>query len=222
MIERGDHRVLSEPFSHAYYDGPARRSSRFETTHAEATIERILADVLDQAAHEPVFVKDMAYHALRDDADADAALLTRCTNTFLIRDPAWTVPSLARRWPDFTRDEVGFDALARLVATTEQLGVEPLIIDNDDLRSDPPGTVAAWCQAVGIPFVPEALSWEPGHQDGWDRWSDWHQTTTRSRGFFPLTGEPPPPVADRRIADAIATAQPAYERLRARKLAGNS
>jgi hypothetical protein len=222
MIERGDHHVLSEPFSHAYYDGPERRSARFETTRPDATVEQVMRDVLEHVEREPVFVKDMAYHIFQDDPEADAAFVARCTNTFLIRDPAWSVPSLARQWRDFTQEEVGMDALERMVAMVDHLGTDPIVVDNDDLRADPVGTVRAWCEAVGIPFVPAALAWEPGHREGWDRWSDWHATTTRTSGFLPPTGEPPPPVDDRRVADAITAARPAYERLRERRLPGAS
>lgn len=64
MIERGDHTVFDEPFSRSYYYGPERRSDRF-TESLPASSDSELLDMLEKAATErPVFVKDMAYHAL--------------------------------------------------------------------------------------------------------------------------------------------------------------
>jgi hypothetical protein len=215
MAERGDHAVLSEPFSRAYYDGPNRQSTRFPVTEPDATIARIADDLVRAADGRRLFVKDMAYHAC---AEATTELLGRFANAFLIRDPAWSVPSFAKHWPDFTREELGFDAMARLVAIVEHLGRDVVLIDSDDLRADPAGTVAAWCAAVDIPFIADALDWEPGRQDGWERWADWHEETARSAGFLPPETGPPPVVDDVRLAAAIAEATPVYEGLRAKRL----
>jgi len=215
MSERGDHVVLSEPFSRAYYDGPEQQSSRFPVTAPDATVGSIAADVLHAGAREPVFVKDMAYHVHRG---ATPALLEQLTNTFLIRDPAWSVPSFAAHWPDFTDHELGFDAVAGLVAMVESLGCDVVIFDSADLRDDPAGIVRAWCTAVGIPFDEDALRWTPGRQPGWERWSEWHEGTARSSGFLPPeTGAPPAP-DDPRVAAAIAGATPVYEALRAKRV----
>jgi hypothetical protein len=46
MIERGDHLVLDEPWSRAYYFGPDRRSDRFELTFPESTYAGVEAGVL--------------------------------------------------------------------------------------------------------------------------------------------------------------------------------
>lgn len=215
MSERGDHLVLSEPFSRAYYDGPEQQSSRFPVSAPDATVAGVADDLLRAAANERVFVKDMAYHAR---AGATPELLARFTNTFLIRDPAWSVPSFAARWPDFTDDELGFDALAALVERVEGLGRAVVLIDGDDLRDDPAGVVAAWCAAVDISFDEAALHWSPGRRPGWDRWSDWHEQTARSSGFLPREPSPPPASDDPRIEAAVARATPVYEALRAERL----
>ncbi len=215
MIERGDHVVLSEPFSSAYYDGPEQRSTRFPVTEPDATVPKIARDLVLAATDAPLFVKDMAYHAL---AGATPELLAPFTSAFLIRDPARSIPSFSARWPDFTDEELGFAALASFVAMVEALGRPVVVIDNDDLRADPAGIVAAWCEAVGIPFDADALGWEPGEQTGWDRWADWHETTARSTGFLPPEAGPAPAPDDPRVAEAIARAAPTYEALHARRL----
>jgi len=215
MIERGDHVVFDEPFSRHYYFGPEKRSPRFADVLPDSRPDEILA-ALDAAARDAaVFAKDMAYHV---NAIASPELLSRFVNAFLIRDPAYALPSLAARWPDFTDEESGYAALARLVAFADGLGQTAPIIDSDDLCRDPSGTVRAYCARVGIPFVPDALEWEPGMRPEWELWPDWYQAAARSTGFRAPPTDPPPARTDPHLARAYERCAPIYEQLRARRL----
>jgi len=214
VIERGDHTVFDEPFSEHYYFGPGKLSARFAEVRPAAEPSSILERVEAAARHGPVFVKDMAYHVA---ALASPAFAARFTNTFLIRDPARSLPSLARMWPDFTDEETGYDALAALVGHAEAAGQDPVILDSDDLCRHPEATTAAWCRRVRIPFRPEALTWAPGMQEEWRLWPEWYGATSRSTGFRAPSG-PPPPLDDDRVAAAYERCRPVYEALRSRRL----
>ena len=214
VIERGDHTVFDEPFSEHYYFGPHKVSPRFAETRPHADPAAILDRVEAAARRGPVFVKDMAYHVA---GLASPAFAARFTNTFLIRDPARSLPSLARMWPDFTDEEAGFDALAELVAAAEAAGQDPVVVDSDDLCRHPEAIVASWCRRVGLPVVPEALHWAPGMRPEWQLWPDWYGATSRSTGFQPPAGAPPPPL-DGRVAAACERERPVYEALHARRL----
>jgi hypothetical protein len=226
MIERGDHTVFDEPFSVPYYFGPERTSPRFpeelEEIHPMGPpIRRIRApDVLARlravAEEGQVFFKDMAYHVM---PYVDAAELSDLVHTFLIRDPRWALPSLARIWPDFTADEAGYRAQLELFeGIRAQVENPPIVIDSDDLRRSPERMVRGWCDAVGIPFVASALSWQPGMQPQWERWREWYGEVSRSTGFrAPVEGEPPA-VKDRGLEVAIEEAMPLYRELAARAL----
>ena len=214
VIERGDHTVFDEPFSEHYYFGPRKVSRRFAEVRPQADPDAILQRVESATGRGPVFVKDMAYHVA---AVASPAFAGRFTNTFLIRDPARSLPSLARMWPDFTDEEAGDEALAALVAHAETAGQEAVVVDSDDLCRDPSGVVAAWCARVGIPFVAGALSWAPGMRPEWELWPDWYGATSRSTGFQPPSDEPPR-VEGARVVEAYERCLPVYEALRARRL----
>jgi len=214
MIERGDVRVVHEPFSLRYYFGPDKHSDRFDDIRPESTPAAIMGDLEACAGEAPVFVKDMAYH-VRD--LADAGFLARFTNTFLIRDPAWTLPSLGTRWPDFTDEEAGFEALESLVEAVASDGADPCVVDSDDLRADPEGIVRAYCAAVGLPFLRDALTWEPGMPKEWGLWQEWHTDAAASDGFLPTSGSPPPRDTPRLVA-AYEHCAPIYERLHARRV----
>lgn len=74
-----------------------------------------------------------------------------------------------------------FDRLA------DKLGETPPVIDSDDLLENPQGIVEAYCNAVGIPFIAEALSWKPGKRDevSWYDSGSWHANLRDSDGLKP-------------------------------------
>jgi hypothetical protein len=191
MRERGDHEVHFEPFAAHYYYGAERRSARFDgevEPREEHHLDAILTDLRRRAAHRPVFVKDMAYHVV---AHVDEAFLSSFRHTFIVRHPRFALASLARIWPDFTSEEAGFGASRRLFElVTEREGAPPPVIDGEDLLADPERVVAAWCDAVGLPHRPEALTWEPGRAAGWEQWSRWTRAVERSSGLPVGRSEP--------------------------------
>ena len=214
MIERGDHQVIDEPFSAHYYFGRDKVSSRFETVEPHRRPAEIVDSLERDAAERPVFVKDMAYHAA---GFATVELVARFTNAFVIREPVDALASLARKWPDFTDDEAGYDALAAMIDLVERAGQDIVVIDQDDLCRDPAGIVRSYCERVRIPFIPDALSWAPGMRPEWERWSDWHESSAASSGFEapkPPSGESLPD----RVLEVAARCQPIYDALHARRL----
>jgi hypothetical protein len=120
-------------------------------------------------------------------------------------------------WPDFTDEEAGFSALARLVDHAEAAGQDVVVVDSDDLRRDPAAVVDDWCRRVGIAFEPSALSWAPGMRPEWELWPDWYVATSRSTGFRPPSDDPPA-LDDDRVRAAVERCLPVYEELRARRL----
>jgi hypothetical protein len=50
---------------------------------------------------------------------------------------------------------------------------------------NPQGIVNAYCNAVGIPYIEEALSWEPGKRDevSWYDGGSWHANLRDSDGL---------------------------------------
>lgn len=213
MSARGDHTVVDEPFSVPYYYGPERRSPRYDETLPESSAQEVLASIERAAEERPVFVKDMAYQAAEL---LGPDLLDRFRNCFLVRDPAATLRSLGRRWPDFTDEEGGWGCLDEATRHVESLGQPLVVLDADRLCADPAGVVATWCEQMDLPHDESALSWEPGMREEWSLWGDWHASTSQSTGFEELRPPPPPPGLDQpRLADAYAAALPVYERLSA-------
>ena len=89
------------------------------------------------------------------------------------------------------------------------------MLDADLLCDDPPSVVAEWCSRMELPYDADALSWEPGMQDDWELWGDWHGATARSNGFEVLDPPPPPPTPDEpRLYSAYQFAEPIYRAFR--------
>ena len=213
MSARGDHTVVDEPFSVSYYYGPERRSPRYDETLPESSPREVLASIERAAEERPVFVKDMAYHA---SDHLDPEFLGRFRNCFLVRDPAATLRSFAKRWPDFTDEEAGFGRLDEAARVVESLGQPLVVLDADRLCADPAGVVSTWCERMELSYDENALTWEPGMREEWSLWGDWHASTSQSTGFEELRPPPPPPGPDHpRLAEAYAAALPVYERLSA-------
>ncbi len=214
MRTRGDHRVRTEPFSIAYYLGPEQRSPRFPVSRPEATFAAVLDEVRSQAASGPVFMKEMPHHL---GPLLGPEVLASFRSTFLIRDPAYAVPSLAGHWSDFTDDEAGYTAQHRAWTLVRELGDEPVVIDSDDLRADPEAVVGAWCDAVGIERRPDALEWTPGMPDEWRVWESWMTRAAASTGFAPPEAAPAP-VVDDVLSARIDACRPRYAALAEHRL----
>ena len=164
MLERGDMATLHEPFLYLYYvhDGKKRLPHLEVDPRRPTSYEDVRSMILETARNRPVFVKDMCYYVsdhLHDDVD----FIRRMASTFLIRDPARSIPSYFRLDPGATLEEIGCEAQYRCFERIgEVTGQTPVVIDAADLAEDPASTLRAYCRALGLPFIPEALEMEPG------------------------------------------------------------
>ena len=196
MRMRGDMVCFHEPFGEAWYQGDDARAPRLTAASPRKpglSFETVLQKMHAAALEQPVFSKDMPQftdHLWSDE------FLGRFEHSFLIRDPAKVLASLHRSWvksgnqDGFTRNEIGFDEQRRLFdLLCKRDGKPPVVIDSDDLLGNPAPMVEKYCAAIGIPFISEALSWEPGSRnevlwyDGDD--SIWHESLKNSDGLKP-------------------------------------
>jgi len=189
MRQRGDLDCLHEPFGEAWYQGEDPLWPRFQPgdkTTPNLSIESVWEAIKAKAENEPVFIKDFPHYI---NHMWDEAFLSHFTHAFLIRNPTKTLTSLYARWPDFDELEVGNPEQRALFDLVSALnGKRPPVIDSDDLLEDPHGITAAFCDAVEIPFIPEALTWpaggDPSEHSWWDGGS-FHANLAQSTGLTP-------------------------------------
>ena len=183
MMERGDFKVIHEPFSYFFYakeHGAAAVGMNVNPDHPQ-DFNDILAMVKKEAEKKPVFFKDMCYHAF---ARADKEFMKLFKNTFIIRDPAITLISHYKMNPDFTLTESGYIEMDKMFdLELEITGNTPAIVDAEDIIANPKKVVNEYCDIVGIPYIEKALYWNAEFKPEWKTWEVWHLDTAKSTGF---------------------------------------
>ncbi len=184
MRMRGDFITLHEPFGPAYYRGEDRRTTRPAENPLDVgrTYASTWQEILYTRRQGRVFSKDFPNYIMHM---ADGEFLDHFQHTFLIRDPAKALASMYNQWEEFTMDEASYADLREMFdMVVERYGEIPPVIDSDDLLDDNVGMVKAYCQAVGIEFIPEALEWEEGDRNE-VRWygGRWHDSLSASTGL---------------------------------------
>lgn len=219
---RGDFNCFHEPFGEWWYQGEDAPWPRISTDSPRTPglrFETVWRKLQAAANAGPIFSKDFP-HYIEQHWNND--FLAHFTHSFLIRDPAKVATSMYKHWPDFVLKEIGFVEQRKLFDhLTEQFGQAPPVIDSDDLLENPHGVVAAYCAAVGIPFMPEALHWKPGARDevSWYDGGSWHQNLRDSNG---LKRQPRQYIdieqAPARVQEIYHTVLPHYAHLHAQRL----
>ncbi|MDJ0955378.1 MAG: hypothetical protein QNI91_00890 [Arenicellales bacterium] len=188
MRMRGDMTCFHEPFGEWWYQGEGAPWPRIKSDSPRIpglTFESVWRKLKDAASRGKVFSKDFPHYIEQHWTDD---FLSHFTHSFLIRDPAKVATSMYKHWPDFVLKEIAileqrtlFDRLA------EQFGEPPPLIDSDDLLEHPDQIVKKWCESVGIPFIAEALRWEPGQRNevSWYDGGSWHGNLRESDGLKP-------------------------------------
>ena len=189
MIERDDFYVFNSSFSTYYYFSKDRVFDRYGVEPDDSyDYQAILSSLQNTPTEKPLFLKDIAYYVKQC---MSQEFLSNFHNTFIIRDPIYALPSLYKIMPDFTLEETGYEQQYRMFQMVrESTGKVPVIIDGSDLRANPEAVVKAYCDAVDIPFIPEALNWEPQKKlPQMELWKDWYGNVMDSEGFVPLRKE---------------------------------
>jgi hypothetical protein len=185
MLERGDMKILHEPFSYLYYFKEKKAAAiayqSNENSEQPRCYEEIKKNIIDVSNKTPVFFKDMCYHCY-DDLINDDNFLKMMKNTFLIRDPAKSIPSHFKMNPDVTLDEIGYEKEYNLFQKVANLtGTSPTIIDSQDLIQNPHIIIKKYCESLNLPFIENSLNWEKGHKKEWDTWKYWHKSVSSSK-----------------------------------------
>jgi hypothetical protein len=184
MMERGDFKVIHEPFSYFFYakeQAAAAVGMNVDPDHPQ-DFDDILEMIRREAESKPVFFKDMSYHPF---SRSDEGFLRTFENTFIIRDPAITLISHYKLNPDFTLTEAGYEPQFKMYEMVKKItGQEPAIVDAEDLIENPFTVVKGYCERVNIPFMPESLTWGAEFKPEWKTWEVWHLDAAKSTGFI--------------------------------------
>jgi hypothetical protein len=216
---RADCAVSDEPFYAAYLaatglDHPMRDEVLASQPQDAA---QVAADMLGPVPDgKPVwYQKHMSHHML---PGFPLGWLDEMTNVFLLRSPERVLASYAQKRDSVTLADIGFEGQARLFErVAERLGQAPVVVEAEDIRRDPRGTLTALCAAIGLDFDEAMLRWAPGQHKADGVWAPhWYGAIFRTTEFAPPEeGAVELPGHLQEIAQA---AQPFYERMRGFKI----
>ena len=156
------------------------------------------------------YQKHMAHHMVGPISHDD---LTGLRHAFLIRDPARVVASYAAKRVAVRPDHLGAERqLEFFEREADRLGHAPPVIDSADILNNPSAMLVRLCEALGIPWDPAMLRWEPGIRATDGIWAThWYDAVAASRGFGPADAKPVQLDDDaRQVAEQC---RPYYDRL---------
>ncbi|MEM9924256.1 MAG: sulfotransferase family protein [Cyanobacteria bacterium P01_D01_bin.50] len=186
IMERGDFHVIYEPFCNF------QALQRLELTDPEGKLvviespEALIEYIFYCAQIKPVFFKDTCEYRYIELLE-NPQFLSQIINTFIIRHPRKAIPSHYAVNPKVTLDEIGYEYQFEIFTKTRELGErQPVVFAGEDLIAQPSQVVQAYCNAVDIPFIAEALSWESGERQEWERTKKWHIDINKTKKIVNL------------------------------------
>jgi len=156
------------------------------------------------------YQKHMAHHLL---PEIGREWLSEVTNCFLIREPREMLTSLLHFLPEPRLEDTGLLQQVELFEWERgRTGRVPAVLDARDVLEDPRGQLSRLCDALGVDFREEMLSWPAGARetDGvWARY--WYGSVERSTRFDPY--RPKTEDVPGRLAGLLGECERLYARL---------
>lgn len=185
---RPDCTVSDEPFYAAYLAATGIVHPMNDEVLASQPQDphRVAADMLGPVpGGRPVwYQKHMAHHMVDG---FPLGWMDGVTNVFLLRRPERVLASYAQKREDVSLRDIGFAEQAMLFdRVADRLGKAPPVVDSEDVRRDPRGTLSALCAAIDLPFDEAMLSWPKGQHKDDGVWAPhWYGAIFDSTGFAP-------------------------------------
>ena len=213
---RPDTEVIDEPL-YAHYlqatglDHPGRDEILAAgPVDLDDAIARCLAPL--PAGVEVSFQKHMSQHLL---PHIDRAWLSGLRNVLLVRHPVKVLASYTRVREEVTLDEIGLPQQIELADKSE------LIVDADDLLTDPEWYMRSMCERLSVEFTSSMLTWPAGRRASDGCWAGhWYESVEASTGFHQAPTSPPPPIDSlrERLRPLATEALGLYRDLAARRI----
>lgn len=215
---RSDCAVVDEPFYAAYLDKTGlEHPMRPEILDSQPRDAEVVAASLigSNPGEKPYFYQKHMTHHMIPGVPRD--WMKEVRNVFLIRHPARVIASYGVKRENPALDDIGFWQQAQLFDEVRAWGGDPVVVDSHDIRDDPAGVLERLCDAIGLPFSPQMLSWpKGGHKDDGVWASHWYGAVWNSTGFAGAEG--PLPEVPEHLQPVLEEALPFYEKMKAQKI----
>ncbi len=188
---RADTVVVDEPF-YAYYlqrTGADHPGAEEVIAHGETDWRKVVEHLTVQTPEKPIFYQKLMTHHLLPEIGRD--WLRAVTNCFLIRHPAEVIASYIKKNHDPSVEDLGFVQQTEIFDFVRAgLGTVPPVLDARDVLENPGRMLRLLCDAVGVPFCEQMLSWPPGLRETDGIWAKyWYAEVENSTSFRPYTAK---------------------------------
>lgn len=209
---RNDFAVLDEPF-YGYY----LQNAKLQVKHPshdeiiammECEEHKIVHNINKLAMKQNVFIKGMAHHLLAE----KPSYITDWINVILIRHPLKLIASFSKIIPNPTLADIGIKKASELASFLIEQGVDPIVIESEELMINPRRYLKKLCDLLDISFSDQMLKWEAGGipEDGvWAK--HWYDNVHNTTGFEEQK-QKTIKIAPQ-LGPLLAEAQPYYESL---------
>jgi len=163
------------------------------------------------------YQKHMTHHLL---PHLDRSWLRHVSNCFLIRDPHEVLTSLVKHVPDMTLSDTGYPQQVEIFDLVRQwTGVTPPVLDARDILENPRGMLSLLCEALGVEFTDQMLSWPPGLRETDGVWAKyWYKEVETTTSFRPYKAKDEQ--LDPRFSSLLSQCDAMYHRLHPHRLGG--
>lgn len=185
FAQRPNCEVIDEPFYAAYlkkkdlnHPGKTKTLKLYPNSFGGA-IQRVQQFISSSEAKE-VYIKNMAQHMV--DANWDWA--QEAIHVFWIRHPRKVIRSFSKVLPEVSLSDIGIEEQVNQWKGIQKFSGPKIIVNSDEMLNEPEKTFPIICDAIGIPFFKEMLSWPQGRKEydgAW--WPYWYSNVHKSSYF---------------------------------------
>ena len=183
---REDTEVWDEPL-YAYYLKETKKNhplAKDIVNTYETNIDKLILKITKKCNKKNSYQKHMTHHIL---SKTPIDWIKKGVNCFLVRDPKEVILSYIKKNDLNNIDDTGFPMQIKLFNLVRELGIKPIIINAEELSSNPKKTLVGLCENLNIPFSKKMLKWPKGKRitDGiWEK--IWYQNVQSSTKFKKL------------------------------------
>tara|TARA_B100001057_G_scaffold109269_1_gene107154 strand:+ start:1918 stop:2631 length:714 start_codon:yes stop_codon:yes gene_type:complete len=103
---------------------------------------------------------------------------------FLLRHPARVISSFSKKYDNVSERDIGFKKQVELFSEVIKQGLDPIVVNSEDIRKSPEQTLTKICKRLNINFQKSMLSWPKGGNNNDGVWaSHWYGSAHKSTGF---------------------------------------
>ena len=196
-------KVFYEAHVAVYYQG------RVGKLVPQAVKEGLTFESVDEKLTQPyteydaVFIRDHAYFIKGKYKKYISGEFSTFKHTFIVRDPLKSFSSFLRLSKKtgvlISPEEYGIRELYDMYKVVKEgIDPNPVIVDADDLLNNPKEIMRSYCNATGLVYTDDMLTWTPGIVEDWKKENNhhmiYHEAAMFSSGFTKPTDSTSPPM----------------------------